>query len=258
MRKKSPEDAIQPVIDQIHLQAQELHLGDPLVLSTDAYVTAICYIGSKSLSHVLSSIERCKERLLALGPTSPTAQQQIIESVMAYWKDQPGIGVNIVDKLLNYTILSPASVIEWALTRQGERLGQSFVFEMVSATVGKVTKRMRQVVQAKNAIGLLPEQRKLLEDTAGQERTNMKGLFQLMDEALTNWATGSKSLPGGNTDEDQMMKQWGQRWLRVFRRKIAVEDTWFTEVERASMELKTEADAVTIKPVHEDDIMAIE
>jgi len=207
---------------------------------------------------VLSSIERCKERLLALGPTSPAAQKQIIESVMSYWKDQPGIGVNIVDKLLNYTILSPASVIEWGLTYQGERLGQSFVFEMVSATVGKVTKRLRQVVQAKNAIGLLPEQRKLLDDTADRERINMKGLFQLMDDTLSEWAMGSKSLPNGNSDEDQMMKQWGQRWLRVFRRKITVEDTWFIEVERASKELQTEADAVTIKPGDEEDLMAIE
>ena len=207
---------------------------------------------------MLSSIERCKERLLALGPTSPAAQKQIIESVMSYWKDQPGIGVNIVDKLLNYTILSPASVIEWGLTYQGERLGQSFVFEMVSATVGKVTKRLRQVVQAKNAIGLLPEQRKLLDDTADRERINMKGLFQLMDDTLSEWAMGSKSLPNGNSDEDQMMKQWGQRWLRVFRRKITVEDTWFIEVERASQELQTEADAVTIKPGDEEDLMAIE
>ena len=177
---------------------------------------------------------------------------------MSYWKDQPGIGVNIVDKLLNYTILSPASVIEWGLTYQGERLGQSFVFEMVSATVGKVTKRLRQVVQAKNAIGLLPEQRKLLDDTADRERINMKGLFQLMDDTLSEWAMGSKSLPSGNSDEDQMMKQWGQRWLRVFRRKITVEDTWFIEVERASKELQTEADAVTIKPGDEEDLMAIE
>lgn len=113
LRKKSPEDTIEPVIQQIHEQALNMNLGEPLVLSTDAYMTAICYIGSKSLSHVLSSIERCKERLLSAGGASPAARKQIIESVTAYWKDQPGIGVNIVDKLLNYTILSPTSVVEW-------------------------------------------------------------------------------------------------------------------------------------------------
>ena len=129
-----------------------MELGDPLLMSTDAYMTAICYIGSKSLSHVLSSIERCKERLLAIGPASSGAQKQIIESVMQYWKDQPGVGVNIVDKLLNYTILSPASVVEWALSKKGERLAETFVFEMVSSTIGKVTGRVRQVQKAKSMV----------------------------------------------------------------------------------------------------------
>lgn len=119
-------------------------------------MTAICYIGSKSLSHVLSSIERCKDRLLAIGPASSTAQTQIIDSVMQYWKDQPGVGVNIVDKLLNYMILSPSIVIDWALSKNGERLGQTYVFEMVGSTIAKVTGRVRQVHKAKTMVSLHP------------------------------------------------------------------------------------------------------
>jgi nuclear cap-binding protein subunit 1 len=228
LRKKSPEDAIQPVIDRIHAQALDISLPDPLVLSTDAYVTAICYIGSKSLSHVLSCIERCKERLLTLGPQSPNARKQIIESVMEYWKDQPGIGVNIVDKLLNYTILSPASVVEWALGKQGKRLGEAFVYEMVSATVGKVTGRVRQVVRATKAPGLTSEQRKLLEGSAESERGSMRELFRLMEDLLVGWASGSKDQVlesgDGESEGEKMVRQWGERWLRVFRRKFAVEE----------------------------------
>jgi nuclear cap-binding protein subunit 1 len=95
---------------------------------------------------------------------------------MEYWKDQPGIGVNIVDKLLNYTILSPASVVEWALGKQGKRLGEAFVYEMVSATIGKVTGRVRQVVRATKAPGLTAEQRKLLEEGAERERGEYAGV----------------------------------------------------------------------------------
>lgn len=238
--KKSPEDTIEPIIERIHQQALDMNLGDPLVVSTDAYVTAICYIGSKSLSHVLSSIERCKERLLAIAPASPAAQKQIIDSVMGYWKDQPGIGVNIVDKLLNYTILSPTSVVEWAVTQQGGRLSLAFVFEMISATVGKVTKRVRQVVIAKNAHGLLPEQKALLDGTVVRERKSMKDLFDLMEDALVGWATGSKDQQvetgdlGGEVDA--MVRHWGERWLRVFRRKFAVEEAWFLESEKVRVE----------------------
>jgi nuclear cap-binding protein subunit 1 len=240
LRKKSPEDAIQPVIDRIHAQALDISLPDPLVLSTDAYVTAICYIGSKSLSHVLSCIERCKERLLTLGPQSPNARKQIIESVMEYWKDQPGIGVNIVDKLLNYTILSPASVVEWALGKQGKRLGEAFVYEMVSATVGKVTGRVRQVVRATKAPGLTSGQRKLLEGPAESERGSMRELFRLMEDLLVGWASGSKDQVlesgDGESEGEKMVRQWGERWLRVFRRKFAVEEAWGLEVGKQRVE----------------------
>lgn len=228
---------IQPIIERIHQQASEMNLPDPLAISTDAYVTTICYIGSKSLSHVISSIDRCKERLLAIGPASPSAHKQIIESVMAYWKDQPGVGVNIVDKLLNYTILSPSSIIEWALGEKGERLGETFVFEMVSSTIGKVTRRVREVQKAKSTPGLPAEQSALLAVTVIEVRKSMKDLFVLMDDALSSWATGSKDQQVesdglGSSGDDTMIRQWGERWLRVFRRKSAVEDAWFLEAER--------------------------
>ena len=254
LRKKSPEEAIQPVIDKIHTQARDLRLPEPLVCSTDAYVTAICFIGSKSLSHVLSCIERCKERLLALGPTSPAARMQIIDSVMAYWKDQPGIGVNIVDKLLNYTILSPGSVIEWALSRDGTRLSEAHVFEMVSATIGKVTGRVRQVVRATKVPGLSEEQKKLVDETAQRERAGMRELFGLMEDTLVGWASGSKdqlveSGDGETSEAVVMIKQWGERWLRVFRRKFAVDEAWALEVEREAVPEVTAPVTAAVAPV---------
>lgn len=217
-----------------------MSLPDPFVPSTDAYMTAICYVGSKSLSHVLSSIERCKERLLAVGTQSPAARKQIIDSVMGYWKDQPGVGVNIVDKLLNYTILSPGSVIEWALAKEGTRLAHAYVYEMVGSTIGKVTGRVRQVVRAKNAPGLIPEIKLGMEQTVERERKSMKDLFQLMEDSLVGWATGSKDQTmqdgDGSTGDEAMIRQWGQRWLRVFRRKFAVEEAWFLEAEKIGVE----------------------
>jgi nuclear cap-binding protein subunit 1 len=240
LRKKSPEDTIQPIIERIHTQALDMNLPDPLVLSTDAYMTSICYIGSKSLSHVLSCIERCKERLLAIGAASPAARKQIIESTMDYWKDQPGIGVNIVDKLLNYTILSPTSVVDWALAKEGARLSEAHVFEMISATVGKVTGRVRQVAKAKNAPGLMEEQKKILDETVDRERKGMKELFQVMEDSLVGWATGSKDQVVESGDmgvENAMIRQWGERWLRVFRRKFAVEEAWYLEAEKLGVEV---------------------
>lgn len=232
LKKKAPEEEIQPVIDQIHDMAGTLALP-PLIASTDAYVTAICYIGSKSLSHVLSCIERCKDRLLNIGAESEEARRQIITSVMAYWNDQPGVGVNIVDKLLNYTILTPASVVHWALVDnvgEGEKLAEPYVFEMVWSTVKKVTSRIRGLVISENAMAAGDEQKVELNDTIERERKKMKELAQIMEEALLAWAQGNKDemleVGDGSSESEALVRQWGERWLKVFRRRFAAEEAW--------------------------------
>ena len=49
------------------------------------------------------------------------------------------VAIKIVEKLLNYSIITPAAVIEWALVSDragplGEALGKSLVFELVFNT----------------------------------------------------------------------------------------------------------------------------
>ncbi|KZF21279.1 hypothetical protein L228DRAFT_253707 [Xylona heveae TC161] len=211
-------------------------LSEPLVPSTDAYVTSICYIGSKSLSHVLSCIERCKERLMAIGGDSSAARRQIITSVMEYWREQPGVGVNIIDKLLNYTILSPMSVVEWVLVDhldRGRILSLSHTYEMIASTVSKVTKRMRDIVAASRRENLTDVEIKMLDDTLQRERPEVTNLFKLIEDALLGVAQGSSDdaieAGDGNTNEEALLRAWGERWLRVFRRKLAVEESLWQE-----------------------------
>src|SRR5512142_2361279 len=115
LKRKAPDEDIRPVIERIHNLAIDSNL-DPLVTSTDIFTTAVLWVGSKSLSHVLAGIERSKDRLLDAGAVSEAARAQIIAAVMAYWGAHPGVAVSIVEKLLNYAILSPAVVIQWALS----------------------------------------------------------------------------------------------------------------------------------------------
>jgi nuclear cap-binding protein subunit 1 len=236
LKKKATEDEIQPVIEQIETQARTLALPEPILASTDPYVTAICYVGSKSLSHLLLTVERCRERLLNIGNASESARRQIIRSVMAYWHDQPGIGVNIVDKLLNFAILTPESVIEWCLVDDsgaGDKLSETHVYEMVANTVQKVTNRLHQIVSQRNAPGLEHEQKLALDETLLAERVKMQELFQRMEEILVGWASGSKdqAIEAGLavTEDEKLIRQWGERWLRVFRRKMAAEEAFLIE-----------------------------
>lgn len=236
LRAKAADSELQPHLTAIEASANDLGVVDPLVPSTDAFVTAICFIGSKSLSHVLSCIERCKERLLAIGPQSEPARRQIITSVMDYWKEKPGVGVNVVDKLLNYTILTPLSVMEWALVEnigKGKILTHAHVYEMVSSTMHKVTNRVRQIVIARNQPGLPAEQVAILDETLGKERGEMGLLFAVIEDALIGVAEGIVDEMAESRDQDsedeRMLRGWGGRWLRVFRRKMAVEEAWVGE-----------------------------
>ena len=236
LRAKAPDADLQAPLSTIEEAAGSLGVADPLVTSTDAYVTAICFLGSKSLSHVLSQIERCKDRLLSIGAQSELARRQIITSVMDYWQEKPGIGVNVVDKLLNYTILTPISVVLWSLNDKlgkGDALVLSQTFEMVSSTVTKVTNRVRQIVVARNQPGLPGDQVAILDETLSKERDEMGKLFAVIEDGLVGVAGGSVDDMVESADQDlkeeAMLRGWGKRWLRVFRRKMAVEETWVQE-----------------------------
>jgi nuclear cap-binding protein subunit 1 len=222
LKKKVPETEIQEVIDAIQQQALARGVSNPLAVSTDVYMTSICFIGSKSLSHMLSCVERCKERLLAVGPQSDGARRQIIQSVVRYWKDMPGTAVNIVDKLLNYTIVTPLSVIEWCLTPGAASantvLADTWRYEMVAVTMGKVTNRVRQIVAARvqaDRANMAPEQLSILDETLVKERDSMRALF----------ATIARLLGAHSESPDAQVRAWAHRWSEVFLRKAAVEET---------------------------------
>lgn len=185
---------------------------------------------------MLSQIERCKDRLLAIGLQSEIARRQIITSVMDYWTEKPGVGVNVVDKLLNYTILTPQSVVQWALGDQlgkGIHLTQAHVYEMVASTITKVTGRVRQIAVARSAPNLRQDQRAMLDSTLTSEREEMGRLFTLVEDALGGVAEGSNDAMAEGADQDTeaeaMLRAWGQRWLRVMKRKRGVEEGWVLE-----------------------------
>lgn len=232
VKNKASEDKVQAVIDNVHEQARAHGSEDPLVVSTDIYMTAICRVGSKSLSHVIATIDRCKDRLLDIGLHSDAARRQIISAVVDFWHDHPGNAVNIVDKLVNYTIITPMSIVEWALRDRLDRgrvLASAQTYELISTTVTKVTDRLRQILQQRNNLAVPFDQRKQIDEVLPRERQSMTELFAAIDDAVQAVATGSSDEMieryDGEHPEQDMIRIWGRRWARVWRRKAAVEET---------------------------------
>ena len=147
-------------------------------------------------------------------------------SVMEYWSEKPGTGINIVDKLLNYTILSPSSVVQWALADTSHRiedLTKAHIFELVAGTVNKVSKRVRQVVKARQEESLPLEQLAFLGKTLSKEQAQMHDLFGLLEVRLEELGNFSKDESFGGIPQ---VNEWPRRWLRVFQRKKQVEEIW--------------------------------
>jgi nuclear cap-binding protein subunit 1 len=245
LKRKAPDEEFQPIIDKIQSEASERAL-DPVVASTDVFMTAVCWVGSKSLSHVLACIDRSKGRLVDAANSSPAAQNQILAAVMAYWFAHPGIALSIVEKLLNYAILTPSSVVRWALTADpladsavaGEALAQPYIFELVLNTVTKVSFKTRQLLASSDAD----------EETRKKETKAIGELFSTLNDLLVSWAGGSKDelmeTGDGSSEREAMIRTWGQRWLRVFKRLGAIEEAFLIEAAKEKPVSSNEVDAV--------------
>ncbi|KAK4148105.1 MIF4G like-domain-containing protein [Dichotomopilus funicola] len=252
LKRKAEDEEIDAIIQRIQSQAIDREI-DALVASTDVFVTCVLRVGSKSLSHVLAAIERTKDRLADAGAASDAARAQIITATMAYWSAHPGVALSIIEKLLNYSILTPETVITWALVSRagntrGEALSIAHIYEMVFNTVIKVTGRVRQLVVKPSSPDDADET-----ETRDREIKSMRNLFAAIEDALASWATGSKdemieaSEGEGNSEGEKLVRQWGARWLRVFRRRAAIEEAFLVEAEkeraRKAAEVKQNGDA---------------
>jgi nuclear cap-binding protein subunit 1 len=104
---------------------------------------------------------------------------------------------------------------------------------MIAGTVGKVTNRVRQIVAALRRPGLPEDQVSLLQETLEREMGDMKALFGSIDDTLLSLTEGSQDqtveADGRSQTEDAWIRSWAARWMRLFRRKYAVEENWVKE-----------------------------
>lgn len=82
----------------------------------------------------------------------------------------------------------------------------------------------------------------------------MHALFKVTDEALVSVSSGSndelmeRGDGSGDLPEDAILRQWGRRWLRVFRRKASVEESFITEVMAAATPVGTAPPPAPVAP----------
>jgi nuclear cap-binding protein subunit 1 len=119
---------------------------------------------------------------------------------------------------------------------------------MISATMFKVSNRMRQIVRARDEADLSEEQKGLLDETLVRERQTMRDLFNAIIEAVMTIANAAQDDMierfDGDSAEQTLLQQWGARWARVWRRKMAVEEAIVSEAAIEAADIAREAERV--------------
>ena len=261
VRKKAVnDDDFTTLIDSIEQEAAAQGGLDAKLVAIDAFVTALAWVGSKSISHMSACIERSSERLKAMAETSE-GKKQIVSSVMAYWADQPGTGVKVVGRLYVYQVVTPESVVEWVLGERVERgvvLARCWCWELVSDAADLVVGRVRNVVNALRTWGVSEEKKVELTGLLERDLSRMKGLFALVEEYVGVVASGQQDEMLESSDElrreeEGLLKAIGGKWVRAWRRKGAVEESWVRE-ELARPIVEPEVVVVEDKEVKMEDV----
>ena len=230
IRKKGAKEDFEPVLAKIESAGGR----DAAV---EVFVTCMCWVGAKSLSHLLACVERCKEILLEFTAQGNNAEVKIVEAILEFWKFQPGNGVMVVDKFVNYLVITPEGVVEAVLGNDGFKgeggvvLAKGWVWEIISRVLGKVTGRVKGVVNAVRKPGLDEEKRTEVQQVLDAESAKMRALIRRVQDAVN--AIGEpvgQTWGAGMNDEDMaLVRMWAQKWLRAVGRRGTVEENWVRE-----------------------------
>ncbi|ODV90302.1 hypothetical protein CANCADRAFT_2032 [Tortispora caseinolytica NRRL Y-17796] len=85
----------------------------PETLLIQILVCSVCFLGSRSLSHASRCIERSLSSLMAVIGTGKESRVTAIDSIMKFWKDSPGVGVQIVEKFAAFNLIDAVDIFYW-------------------------------------------------------------------------------------------------------------------------------------------------
>ncbi|KAJ1733279.1 Nuclear cap-binding protein subunit 1 [Coemansia biformis] len=114
-------------------------------LAREMLVEHVLLLGSKTFSHMLNAIEKFMPALQQFGDT-PEAKLQIARVVEDFWLRNPQFCAITIDKLVNYRIIDPVTVIELLFDASHAGSWSSFhLWEILRNTVNKVDMRVVQL-----------------------------------------------------------------------------------------------------------------
>ena len=120
--------------------------SDASDLSCDIAVQCLMLVGSKSFSHFLNVLERYINLLRHLS-SSPPKRVLLLRAVSRFFAAQSQFNFIVVDKLLQYRVIDPIDIVDWAFGTTSEagnekRWSNLGVWDILRNTMDKVNNRV--------------------------------------------------------------------------------------------------------------------
>ncbi|KAI9311540.1 armadillo-type protein [Dichotomocladium elegans] len=147
LRAKKSADEIQAILEQFKEEQarRDMPANDQDRMMRELFVQSTLLVGSKSFSHVLNVVERYLDVLRYVNGT-PEARLHTVQIIAEFWKENRQFMGILLDKLLNYRIIDPASIISWVFEKQQlDRASNFYAWEILQNTLAKVVARVSQV-----------------------------------------------------------------------------------------------------------------
>ncbi|GAA98165.1 hypothetical protein E5Q_04848 [Mixia osmundae IAM 14324] len=197
----------------------------------DLAVECLLEIGSRSFSHTLNIVERYLELLRQLSH-SPQTRMAMLRTIAKFWRRHPHYIFIVMDKFLQYRIVTPADIVAWVFERDGApdpTWHHIVVWDILRATIEKVRAR---VIAAEKRVKELKSISNSMEvdgphaavEELQQAEKNLK-LFeeneaQVMRDCATRFAKATD-----NVTLDEWQSWWLDGWYRQFARQFSKEIT---------------------------------
>ncbi|KAI8831872.1 armadillo-type protein [Chytridium lagenaria] len=114
------------------------------------FVENLLVVGSKSFSHCLNIVER-NLKLLQHFSKHPQDRRDVVSIVLDFWKDHSQFGELVLDKLMNYRIIDPLSVVE-VVTMEKHAEALMWRWQTWPVLVNAITKANRKCVQIRKKL----------------------------------------------------------------------------------------------------------
>jgi nuclear cap-binding protein subunit 1 len=144
---RSEEDKIKDILLKVEKYSFEIEpMQEPAVLSRKMLIQCIMFQGSKSFSHILSVIEKYLPLLQQYNESSE-ARLETVVNVTKFWKQNTQFMEIILDKLVNYRIIDPKSIILYMVSPEIMETNYSrfYVLSILKNTIVKVNLKAQQV-----------------------------------------------------------------------------------------------------------------